>query len=63
MKTITTKDRVHLDADEIQDLLKAYIQAQSGREIDGEVMFQKENTTSKLTAYAHLKFLTPPTGE
>lgn len=63
MKTITTKDRVHLDADEIQDLLKAYIQAQSGREVDDDVLFQKENSTDKLTAYAYLKFPTPPTGE
>lgn len=63
MKTISTRDRVHLDAEEVQDLLKAYIQAQSRREVDGDVLFQKENSTDKLTAYAHLKFPTPPTGE
>jgi hypothetical protein len=60
MYVITTKDRVHLDAEELQQVLKAYIQDKLGREVCDEVYFQKNNGDGKLTAYAHLKHVPPP---
>jgi hypothetical protein len=60
MNVITTKDRVYLDAEELQQVIKAYIQDKLGRQASDEVLFQKSNVDAKLTAFADLKHVPPP---
>lgn len=43
MKIQTTLDKIVIDADELQTLIKDYIKEKAGREVDGFVKFQIKN--------------------
>ncbi len=59
MEIERTKDKVVLNAADLEKLVKTYIEKETGRKIDGRVNF---NTTERsphgysTSAYAHLQF-------
>lgn len=55
MKIISTRDRVILESDELQAVLKDYIETTLKRKVAGEVLFQKENGGGALSAHVHLE--------
>jgi hypothetical protein len=52
-----TRDRIIVSAEEVQIILKNHIEKESGRKIDGDVLFQQENASHvgpRTSVYVHL---------